>query len=746
MNWQFHPIVIPLFIGGMLMLLVAGMAARRRHMQGARPMMFLAVALSIYTFAYAGEIGSQSVNQVLTWLKFEYIGIVSLGPLFYLMVLSFTEKQYHLSPFNIALIFALPSITLLLAWTGEYHDWIWQDLRLVPIGGLMVAEFSAGFWYLLEGTYRLLLVTTSFFLLIRAYQRASDAIYRRQIATMLVGMSVPVAVYAFYISGVVNAVIDLNPFAGTVATLFLAWALFNQHLFDIAPIARETLLAGMRDAVVVTDTQGRVVEINDAMRMILPSQQSSIVGQDVNKVFMHWPALVHKLQQPDAIYAEVAILVDEEIRTYDLQITPLLDNVGILRGRLISLSDITARVAAENTIQDGYQRILRLHEIDTALSQKLDIRHIGDLTLSTAIDITEAPIAVLLQYVANELVVLATNVDDPALKVGTSIPINASFKTALKHKKVELISRETALFVKDMHYQLVVPLVSQDKPIALLILESPATHLFTERAIEMLRLLAARAAVAIDNADMYEERGRLTSEFEAFAHTVAHDLKNPLGSIISYTELMKLGSPHTDEWLSDLGKIQENAYRSVEIINTLLLFAKMRRTEAIELSPLDMPKLIEGTLSRLSYLIAQHHAKIVVQDNFPTALGFVSWVEEIWANYLSNAIKYGGDSPVITVGSDILPDGTLRFWVQDQGVGLTEAEQAKLFSPFTKLTSRRDSHGLGLSIVQRIVERLGGTVGVESVKGQGSLFYFTLPAVEDPEESVTSKFSTPTLT
>ena len=95
-------------------------------------------------------------------------------------------------------------------------------------------------------------------------------------------------------------------------------------------------------------------------------------------------------------------------------------------------------------------------------------------------------------------------------------------------------------------------------------------------------------------------------------------------------------------------------------------------------------------------------------------------------------MKYGGRPPRIELGSSKGDEGMVRFWIQDNGAGLTAEQQRELFTPFTRLSQvRLEGHGLGLSIVQRIVERLGGQVGVESdgVPGQGSTFYFTLPSV-----------------
>ncbi|MBC7869758.1 MAG: sensor histidine kinase, partial [Chitinophagaceae bacterium] len=113
---------------------------------------------------------------------------------------------------------------------------------------------------------------------------------------------------------------------------------------------------------------------------------------------------------------------------------------------------------------------------------------------------------------------------------------------------------------------------------------------------------------------------------------------------------------------------------------------------------------------------------------WPLAAGYAPWVEEVWTNYLSNALKYGGKPPSIELGADEQPDGMVRFWVRDNGNGLTPEEQTRVFTPFTRLNQVKvEGHGLGLSVVQRIVDKLGGQVGLESSVGQGSIFSFTLP-------------------
>jgi signal transduction histidine kinase len=220
-------------------------------------------------------------------------------------------------------------------------------------------------------------------------------------------------------------------------------------------------------------------------------------------------------------------------------------------------------------------------------------------------------------------------------------------------------------------------------------------------------------------------------QLEAFSRTVAHDLKNPLNTVIGYAdELVEICTEDElldNDLMSQLDSVAKAGHKMEDIINALLLLAKTSQAENIDLQPLDMFDIIKQVQQRLAYALDACKAEITLPDTFPTAKGYAPWVEEIWANYISNGMKYGGEPPRLILGAD-LKDDTVRFWVHDNGEGLSPEAQAKLFTPFTRLHQKRaEGQGLGLSIVQQIAEKLGGQVGVESEIGQGSTFYFTLP-------------------
>lgn len=218
-------------------------------------------------------------------------------------------------------------------------------------------------------------------------------------------------------------------------------------------------------------------------------------------------------------------------------------------------------------------------------------------------------------------------------------------------------------------------------------------------------------------------------ELDAFAHTVAHDLRNPLGIILGYAELLADEYATLPEELArdGLAAMVRTGEKMQAIIDELLLLASVRYADVNRRS-LDMATIIGGVLRRLTEEIRTRQAEIIVPSSWPVAMGYPAWVEEVWANYLDNALKYGGPSPCVTIGATRQSDGMVRFWVRDNGPGLTPEDQRRLFRPLTQLSSASKGHGLGLSIARRIVERLGGQVGVEGHLGRGSTFFFTLPA------------------
>jgi len=218
-------------------------------------------------------------------------------------------------------------------------------------------------------------------------------------------------------------------------------------------------------------------------------------------------------------------------------------------------------------------------------------------------------------------------------------------------------------------------------------------------------------------------------DLEDYVHMVAHDLKEPLAvfAVASHlvTKTPDLNSEKFQEYVQQMGLAGQEMNR---IINNLLLFAKVDKSEA-PVGPVSMERVVTNVQARLNHLIKEQQAEIVLPEMWPLAIGYEPWIEEVWSNYLSNAIKHGGRPPYLELGASAETHGEVRFWVRDNGPGIPAAVHSRLFTPLSEMGRRNiPENGLGLSIVKRIVEKLRGQVGVESQPGVGSLFFFTLPA------------------
>lgn len=296
-----------------------------------------------------------------------------------------------------------------------------------------------------------------------------------------------------------------------------------------------------------------------------------------------------------------------------------------------------------------------------------------------------------------------------------------------------------------------VPLLTGPKIIGVLSIDSFEVGAYTQADTQVLQTFANQAALAIQNAQLFNETEAAkqaaeaanaelqaantalktaNTELDAFAHTVAHDLQNPLGLIIGYSDYLMENFSETEpeQILKILQTLRRTGQKMSNITNELLLLASVRKG-TIKLEALDMAEIVEQVQQRLAFMIEEYRAEIILPESWPVAQGYAPWVEEVWANYLSNGLKYGGRPPHLELGASLEETRMIRFWIRDNGSGLPPEAQAQLFSQFTRLDeTRATGHGLGLSIVKRIVEKLGGKVGVESkgIPGEGSVFSFTL--------------------
>jgi signal transduction histidine kinase len=230
-----------------------------------------------------------------------------------------------------------------------------------------------------------------------------------------------------------------------------------------------------------------------------------------------------------------------------------------------------------------------------------------------------------------------------------------------------------------------------------------------------------------------ERLGRLKTQFLGMA---AHDLRTPIGHILSYSDFLRedAAAVLTGEQLEFLSVIRSSSEFMLQLIDDFLDVSSIESGNLrLDRCPLDLRKLLEHNVL-LNAVLAQKKSievSLQIEGALPTLSLDEGKIRQVLNNLISNAVKFSQPGTVVTVQA-MAEGGGVQISVRDQGPGIPEGERDKLFQPFGKTSIRstagESSTGLGLAIVRRIVEGHGGRIWVESKVGVGSVFFLTLPA------------------
>jgi signal transduction histidine kinase len=222
------------------------------------------------------------------------------------------------------------------------------------------------------------------------------------------------------------------------------------------------------------------------------------------------------------------------------------------------------------------------------------------------------------------------------------------------------------------------------------------------------------------------ENQRLRGDLLTVASRVSHDLRTPLGGIVSTAEALKeILAQHDPGAVKLVDALLNSAEEMSHLIRQVSFIS---RASAVPLPkvPVHMAEPVFGARQRLESRVLRRQAAVNEPASWPVVPGVTAWLENIWWNLLVNALKHGGERCRIELGWTPEKDSH-RFWIADNGPGVPEPLQGKLFKGFDALHEARDVPGLGLSLVQRLVALQGGVCGHEQSKMGGACFFFTLP-------------------
>ncbi len=759
MLYQWTPYVLPMIAGAALSTLLALFTWGRSRIS--KSFTFLMLALAEWSAGYVMELLSTRLATKLFWAKVQYAGIVVVPVAWLIFAIRYGNRTRPMRPQPLLLLSIIPAITAGMAWTNTWHHLMIQRAELNTGGVFTVLDVTRGPWFWIHVTYSYSLIVLGSVLFVGKLLRFSST-YRGQVSILLLGALIPWVVNILYVLGI-NPVpnLDLTPFALTVSGLIIVWGILRFRLLDIVPVAHDSVIEGMEDGILVLDPYDRILDFNPASTRILNCSDADLTGQPIAHVLPEWPALVERHRDETGAQTDLHLGEGAAQRIYDLRIQPLLDPEKRVHGWLVILHDITERERARDAIRDRERFLALLHEITLAvletpnipMMQQVFADRLGDLFGADGCYLT------LWDEETGQATPMAAHDGWDRRHPSVSIPAGVADLTT------SVLRAGHPLAIEDIHNTphldpelaatfparalLGLPLIAGERKLGAALIPFRQPHRFTDKESARGEQVAGQVALAVAEAELVAELQRYSQDLEtrneelsAFAHTVAHDIKSPLGTLLSCADLLAeryadLAPEQRQQLSRDVVSI---GYKINNIIDELLLMAEVRKGDVV-LTPLDTGRIVRDAQTRVAPLITETQAALVIPETWPVALGHGPWVEEVWVNYLSNAIKYGGDPeagvpPHVVLGYDeaVGSDGRtfVRFWVRDNGPGIKEAAQTHLFAPFTRLNqARAQGHGLGLSIVRRIVDKLGGDVNVESQVGQGSTFSFTLPSPDE---------------
>jgi signal transduction histidine kinase len=416
--------------------------------------------------------------------------------------------------------------------------------------------------------------------------------------------------------------------------------------------------------------------------------------------------------------------------------------VAVENARLLALTD--------QELAERVEELQVMGRIVRELNASLDVQRAMRTTLEWAMRRSNAEAGLIGMIEGDRLRLMAHEGYEELLsqEAETGMPIESpALRSAIESgqpSQISLVGSDAKGILPIAHTQIIVPIRREAQVIGLLLLESTSD---SQGNLSFLNQLSDSAAIAIANAQLYDEVQRANLAKSDFISFVAHELKNPMTSIKGYTELLAAGTVgEVNEMQANfLSTIRSNVERMSALVSDLNDNAKIEANRLrLDFKPVDVSEIVDEVLRSTKRQVEDKHQTVQLQlaPYLPMVWADRLRVAQVLTNLVSNAHKYTPEGGEILVGAEATtnqwdPEGArqvVHLWVRDNGIGITVEDQAKIFQKFFRSEDSKAREvpgtGLGLNITKSLVEMQGGRIWFESEFRKGTTFHFTIPVAE----------------
>lgn len=403
---------------------------------------------------------------------------------------------------------------------------------------------------------------------------------------------------------------------------------------------------------------------------------------------------------------------------------------------LLGVFAVQAAVAIENArlytqvdteLAKRVSELETLRYIDKELNTGLDFKRVLELTLEWALRSTASE---------NGCIGLLDTVGSLSILTGECVD---DFMDASDPRLAPALHQGHAVtFQQDGNFNVLIVPARRDEQTIALIGVRRREKAYSKEAESFLFSIAERAALAIENTRLFEAARAADDAKSQFISIVTHELKIPMTSIRGYADLIKQGTvgPVTDQQMKFLDTIRSNVDRMANLVSDISDISRIetgRLTIDLEAIPIGDTIYEIATGFQPQFDAKKQSIEFSIEDSLPMVQADRNRLAQILTNLLSNANKYTPEGGSITITAS-LTNSFIRTEISDTGIGLNDEDQARLFTQFFRseepAVRNEIGWGLGLHVTHRLVKLMGGEIGVQSAPGEGSTFWFTLPAIK----------------